>query len=41
MYVDMDVLFNTDENVFDELDLNNGIHIIDKTESMNIEILKK
>ena len=30
MYVDMDVLFNTDENVFDELDLNSGIHIIDQ-----------
>lgn len=30
MYVDMDVLFNTDENAFDELDLNSGIHIIDQ-----------
>jgi hypothetical protein len=34
MYVDMDVLFNTDENVFDELDLNNGIHIIDQDDAV-------
>ncbi len=27
MYVDMDVIFNTEKNVFDELDLNKGIHI--------------
>tara|TARA_B110000971_G_C20029988_1_gene510913 strand:- start:1524 stop:3215 length:1692 start_codon:yes stop_codon:yes gene_type:complete len=34
MYVDMDVLFNTDENVFDKLDLNNGIHIIDQDDAV-------
>ena len=34
MYVDMDVIFNTDENVFDELDLNNGIHIIDQDDAV-------
>lgn len=27
MYVDMDVVFNTEKNVFDELNLNEGIHI--------------
>ena len=27
MYVDMDVVFNTEKNVFDELDLSKGIHI--------------
>ena len=27
MYVDMDVIFNTEKNVFDELDLSKGIHI--------------
>ena len=40
MYIDMDVLFNTDENVFDELDLNNGIHIIDQdgaVENKNVD----
>ena len=40
MYVDMDVLFNTDENVFDELDLNSGIHIKDQdgaVENKNVD----
>ena len=27
MYVDMDVLFNTNENVFESLDLSKGIHV--------------
>ena len=30
MYVDMDVLFNTNENVFEAHDLNKGIHIKDQ-----------
>lgn len=30
MYVDMDVLFNTNENVFDSLDLSKGIHVKDQ-----------
>lgn len=30
MYVDMDVVFNTDLNVFEELDLSKGIHIKDQ-----------
>lgn len=30
MYVDMDVVFNTDENVFEEHDLSKGIHIKDQ-----------
>jgi hypothetical protein len=30
MYVDMDVVFNTDENVFEELDLSKGIYIRDQ-----------
>lgn len=30
MYVDMDVVFNTDKNVFEELDLSKGIHIKDQ-----------
>jgi len=30
MYVDMDVVFNTDLNVFEELDLSQGIHIRDQ-----------
>ena len=40
MYVDMDVLFNTDENIFEELDLSRGIHIKDqdsKIENRNVE----
>ena len=37
MYVDMDVIFNTDENVFEELDLNEGIHVKDQ----NHEIISK
>ena len=31
MYVDMDVVFNTEKNVFDELDLSKGIHIQTQT----------
>ena len=34
MYVDMDVVFNTDENVFEVLDLSKGIHIKDQDESI-------
>lgn len=30
MYIDMDVLFNTKENVFNELNLSDGIHIKDQ-----------
>ncbi len=30
MYVDMDVVFNTDENIFEALDLSKGIHIKDQ-----------
>jgi hypothetical protein len=30
MYVDMDVVFNTEKNVFEELPLNEGIHFIDQ-----------
>ena len=30
MYCDMDVLFNTDKNIFEELDLSKGIHIRDQ-----------
>lgn len=30
MYVDMDVLFNTTKNVFEELDLSKGIHVRDQ-----------
>ena len=34
MYIDMDVVFNTDENMFDELDLSKGIHIKDQDEKI-------
>ena len=34
MYVDMDVVFNTNKNVFDELDLSKGIHIQTETEKV-------
>jgi hypothetical protein len=40
MYVDMDVLFNTEENVFKKLNLSKGIHIKDqdkKIKNKNIE----
>src|SRR5210317_1483854 len=37
MYVDMDVIFNTQKNVFEELDLNKGIHVKDQ----NHEIISK
>jgi len=40
MYVDMDVVFNTDKNVFEELDLSQGIHIKDqdrRIENKNVE----
>lgn len=40
MYVDMDVIFNTSENVFDELDLSKGLYVKDQNadvESKNIE----
>lgn len=30
MYVDMDVVFNTDLNIFEELDLSKGIHVRDQ-----------
>ena len=42
MYVDMDVVFNTDKNVFEELDLSKGIHIKDEDGEIldkNIEAL--
>jgi hypothetical protein len=34
MYVDMDVVFNTDENVFDAHDLEKGIHITTQTDAV-------
>ncbi len=34
MYVDMDVVFNTEKNVFDELDLSKGIHIQVQTDNV-------
>jgi hypothetical protein len=34
MYVDMDVLFNTDLNVFEEHDLSKGIHVKDNDEDV-------
>jgi hypothetical protein len=37
LYVDMDVLFNTDLNIFEEHDLSNGIHVKD----MNSDIKDK
>ena len=38
MYVDMDVLFNTDLNVFEELDLSKGIHIKDEDHEIKNKI---
>lgn len=35
MYVDMDVIFNTTKNVFEELQLDQGIHIIDQDDYIN------
>ena len=37
MYVDMDVIFNTEENIFEELDLSKGIHVKDQ----NNEVIGK
>ena len=34
MYVDMDVVFNTTKNVFKELELDKGIHILDQDEEI-------
>ena len=34
MYVDVDVVFNTKENIFEELDLSKGIHIKEQTSSV-------
>lgn len=34
MYVDMDIIFNTTENVFEELDLSKGIHIKDQDQDI-------
>ena len=34
MYVDMDVVFNTDLNVFEEHDLSKGIHVLAQTEDV-------
>lgn len=34
MYVDMDVLFNTKENIFDEHNLSKGIHVKDQNEDI-------
>ena len=42
MYVDMDVIFNTDRNVFEELDLSKGIHVKDEDSKIldkNIEMI--
>lgn len=35
MYIDMDVVFNTKKNVFEELELNKGIHILDQDEDIH------
>ena len=41
MYVDMDIIFNTKLNVFDELDLSKGIHIKDEDDKiLNKDIQK-
>lgn len=43
MYVDVDVVFNTKENIFEELDLSKGIHIKEQTDSVldkNIQHLR-
>jgi hypothetical protein len=34
MYVDMDVVFNTAKNVFEELQLDKGIHVLDQDEEI-------
>ena len=34
MYVDMDVIFNTSENVFEKLDLSQGIHVKDQDDKI-------
>lgn len=45
MYVDMDVVFNTRKNVFEELDLSKGIHVKDQDDyvisKINKEVLLK
>jgi len=41
MYVDMDVVFNTDKNVFEELPLNEGIHFMDQDSSVISKDIKE
>jgi len=41
MYVDVDVVFNTDENIFDELDLSKGIHVKDQDEDIQTKDINK
>lgn len=41
MYVDMDVIFNTEKNVFDELSLNEGIHVIDQNDGIISKDIKE
>jgi len=41
LYIDMDVIFNTDENIFDELDLSKGIHIKDQDYSIISKNIKE
>ena len=38
MYVDMDVLFNTDKNVFEELDLSKGIYVKDQDHAIENKV---
>jgi lipopolysaccharide biosynthesis glycosyltransferase len=41
MYVDMDVVFNTDKNVFEKLPLKEGIHFVDQDSSIISKDIKE
>lgn len=41
MYVDMDVVFNTKKNIFEEIDLSKGIAIKDSNEDIKTKILEE
>ena len=41
MYIDMDVIFNTKKNVFEELDLSKGIHVRDQDDEVRSKINKE
>jgi lipopolysaccharide biosynthesis glycosyltransferase len=41
MYVDMDIIFNTEKNVFEELPLQEGIHFIDQDSSIISKDIKE